>query len=160
MLLYIVRHGKAEINAPTGRDEDRRLKPKGKRQAAFLAEWFAAEGRRPELILASRFERAIATARVIQEATGAPLELARQLEVGYASSAASQLIAAHATRSPLMLVGHNPQLADLVWALTRGLPPHDAGLRTGEGVLLEIDPANPVGTGRELERLRLGGIDD
>jgi phosphohistidine phosphatase len=159
MRLIIVRHGKAEMHSPSGKDEDRRLKPRGKRQAEFLAAHFAKDDQRPELILASRFERAIATAHVIQKATGSPLELARQLEVGHASSSASDLVAAHASRSSLMLVGHNPQLADLVWALTRGLPPQDSGLRTGEAVVLEIDPANLIGTAKELARIRHGEED-
>jgi phosphohistidine phosphatase len=154
MRLIIVRHGKAEIHSPTGQDESRRLKPRGKRQAEFLAAFFSATDQRPALILTSRFERAIATAQIIQKATESPLELAKKLEVGHASSAASELLAAHSARSPLMLVGHNPQLSDFIWALTRGLPPQDSGLRTGEAVILEVDPANPIGTAKEVARVR------
>lgn len=156
MRLIIVRHGKAEIHSPTGKDEDRRLKPRGKRQAEFLAAYFAQEGQRPALILASRFERAIATAHIIQRPTESPLQVARQLEVGHASSSAADLVAAHISHDPLMLVGHNPQLADLVWALTRGLPPQDSGLRTGEAVVLEIEPGNLIGTAKEVARVRHG----
>ena len=159
MRLIIVRHGKAEVRSPSGKDEDRRLKPRGVRQAEFLASHFAREGERPALILASRFERAIATAHVIQRATETALQLARQLEVGYASSSASELVAANTSHNPLMLVGHNPQLADLVWALTHGLPPQDSGLRTGEAVVLEIDPSNLIGTAKEIARIRHGEED-
>ena len=158
MRLIVVRHGKAEVHSSTGKDEDRSLKPRGTRQAEFLAAHFTASDT-PALILASRFERAITTAQVIQKATQSPLEIVRQLEVGYAPSSASELIAAHAGTSPLMLVGHNPQLADFIWVLTNGLPPQDSGLRTGEAVVLDVDPANLVGTGKELARIRHGDDD-
>jgi phosphohistidine phosphatase len=151
MHLIIVRHGKADQSSPTGRDEDRPLKPRGERQAEFLGQQFAE--RPPALILTSRYERAFTTARLIQRAVGSPLHTVPELEGGRQPSAALELIASH-TADPLMLVGHNPQLAELVWILTRGMPAQDSGLRTGEVVLLEIDHAEPVGTAHELERLR------
>jgi phosphohistidine phosphatase len=153
MRCIVVRHGKAERSAPSGEDADRALAPMGIRQAEFLGHQCAA--RPPSLILASRFERARHTAQVIQRATGAPLELLRELEVGHPCSTVLRALAAHAGRSPLMLVGHNPQLSELVWLLTRGVPAQEAGLRTGEAVLLDVDPQNLVGAGREIERLRL-----
>ncbi len=159
MRCVIVRHGKAETASATGRDEDRVLKPRGVRQAEFLAAAFAGEGRRPSLIIASRFERAISTAHIIQKVTGAPLHLAPHLEVGHAASVGLDLIKSHSPHSPLMLVGHNPQLAELVWVLTKGMPPQDAGLRTGEAVELELDPRAVIGGAKELARLRLDGED-
>jgi phosphohistidine phosphatase SixA len=111
---------------------------------------------RPALILASRFERAIATAHILQKAVGSPLHLAPELESGRPPSDAVALIQRHApSHSPLMLVGHNPQLSELIWILTRGAPAEEAGLRTGEAVILDLDPPEIVGTSREVERLRM-----
>jgi len=159
MRCIIVRHGKAETSCQTGRDEDRILKPRGLAQAQFLGRVLNVDGRRPALILASRIERAIATAHVLQKALVAPLHLAPELESGQPPSAAVSLIQRHATHSPLMVVGHNPQLSELIWVLTRGAPAEEAGLRTGEAVVLELEPPDIVGTSRELERLRLDGED-
>lgn len=159
MRCIIVRHGKAESSSPSGRDEDRPLKHRGREQAQFLAFELAAAGRRPSLILASRFERAITTAHIIQKAVGAPLHLAPELEAGHPPSAAAELILRHASQAPLLLVGHNPQLSELIWLLTHGVPAEEAGLRTGEAVILDLSPPNVVGAARELARLRLAGED-
>src|SRR5262245_59741493 len=118
MRVIIVRHGKAEQVSPTGRDEDRRLKSRGERQARFVGDASAADGRRPGLIITSRFERAFATARFIQGATGSPLHTAPELEGEKPVSAAVTLLQRQ-TADPLMLVGHNPQLAQLISVLTR-----------------------------------------
>lgn len=153
MRLYIVRHGQAETASASGRDEDRRLVPRGERQAAYLAAYFGAAERRPALIVASRYERALTTARIIQRAVGCPMQTVPELESETPVSAAVEVIRAHSA-DPLMLVGHNPQLSQLVWVLTCGMPPAEAGLRTGEAVILEVDRDEPVGSGREVERVR------
>lgn len=155
MRCIIVRHGKAEPSSGSGRDQDRVLKPRGRRQAEFLARQFAVPGRRPALILTSRFDRALATASVIQKAAGCPLQETPELEAGSPCSAAIELIAGHRSPAPLMLVGHNPQLAELVWVLIHGLPAQEVDLRTGEAVELELRPAHLLGTATELARLRL-----
>jgi phosphohistidine phosphatase len=158
MRVYIVRHGKAETDSPTGRDEDRRLKGRGEKQSCYLAEYFSTAERRPALIVASRYERAFETARAIQQAVGCPLQTAPELEAGHPPSKAVELIRQHAA-DPLMLVGHNPQLSELVWLLQHGAPAEDAGLRTGEAVVVEVDRSDPVGTGHEIERVRMDGED-
>ena len=157
MRCIIVRHGKADASAGSGLDADRALTGHGRRQAKFLCRAFGAPDRRPALILASRFERAITTARLIQSALGAPLRVVGELEVGHPCSAAISLIARNLAASPLMLVGHNPQLSELVGALLRGLPPSESGLRTGEAVELELSPPELTGTAKELARFRLEG---
>ncbi len=157
MRCIIVRHGKAESASDSGRDEDRPLRSRGRDQAQFLARELAAY--RPTLIIASRFERAISTAHIIQKAVLAPLHLASELEVGHPPSAAADLILGHAGSAGLVLVGHNPQLSELVWLLTRGVPVREAGLRTGEAVVLDLSPPTVIGAARELARLRLAGED-
>lgn len=155
MRCIIVRHGKAEPSSESGQDQDRVLRPRGRRQAQFLARQFSDPDRRPALILTSRFERAFATANVIQKAAGCPLQKVPELEAGSPCSAAVELIARHRSQAPLMLVGHNPQLAQLVWVLIHGLPAQEEDLRTGEAVELELRVARLAGTATELARLRL-----
>src|SRR5207244_4327966 len=121
MQLIVVRHGKAETQSESGRDEDRRLKPRGEKQARFLGDYFADPGRKPAMIITSRFERAFTTARLIQQAVGAPLQTVPELESGRPVSDAIDLIRTQSA-DRLMIVGHNPQLSELIWALTRGLP--------------------------------------
>lgn len=159
MKLIIVRHGKAETASATGLDEDRELRGRGRRQARWLGERFATGADRPALILASRFARAIATAREIQAAAGCPLLTEPGLESGRRPSEAVEVIKSHGDTDPLMLVGHNPQLAELVWLLVHGAPAEESGLRTGEAVILEVDPAEPIGSAAELGRVRVDDED-
>lgn len=155
MRCIIVRHGKAERDAASGRDQDRVLRPRGRRQAEFLARRYSEPGRRPALILTSRFDRALATANIIQKAAGCVLRKTPELEAGSPCSAAVELVAGHLSTAPLMLVGHNPQLAELIWVLLHGLPVREVDLGTGEAVELELRPAHLLGTATELARLRL-----
>lgn len=162
MRLIIVRHAKAERESSTGRDDDRLLTRRGEIQARFLADALSRDQPRPDFILASGILRAVQTARIIQEALGATLQIEDSLETGRSASGAVDLIAAARLASPgrpvLVLVGHNPQLEHLVGVLTRG-PDATAGVvRTGEAIVLEApdDPAAPlVGGCRDLERRRL-----
>jgi phosphohistidine phosphatase SixA len=56
----------------------------------------------------------------------------------------------------LALVGHNPTLSDLVAALVPDLSPADAGMSTGEAVLIDLPGESPlIGNGRLIGRLRL-----
>jgi phosphohistidine phosphatase len=160
MRLAIVRHGKAEQHSGTGADRDRRLRPRGEEQARWLGERFAADGDwAPALILASPFERAITTARLIQDATGVPLAIARELECDEPASRAVALIARHSA-SPLMVVGHNPQLSRLVATLVGGPTTKPPELRTGEVALLEFNDAPAPGGASHIGCWRLERDDD
>lgn len=155
MRLYIVRHGKAEQDAPSGRDIDRPLRPKGVLQAKHLGRCIALAQPKPTLILTSGYARAIHTATIIQAALECRLDSAVELESGKLVSDAIELIGRHTDVQTLMLVGHNPQLGMLVGALTKGLGASELLLKTGEAVVLDIPLANPIGSGRVIDRLRL-----
>jgi len=164
MRLIILRHGKAEAHASTGRDEDRLLRPRGEEQARFIADALEASLSPPELILSSGYVRAVQTARILQQALGCTLQIEPALECGVPVGQVVQLINDHRsadeTAPPLVLVGHNPQLEDLVALLTRGhtsSPPHP--LRTGEAAILDLPdpPADLIGACTLAELLRLDG---
>jgi phosphohistidine phosphatase len=158
--LIIVRHGKAEADPPShsGRDEDRRLKKRGERQARWLATRFADDP--PALILSSGHERAVATARLIHEGTGSLLEREPRLELGSTASEALQAIAQRVPRDgALMLVGHNPQLSHLIGILAGGLPGSEFDLHTGEAVIMDFDRDVGPGGAAVVERLRLAEDD-
>lgn len=156
MILTIVRHGKAERDSSTGRDEDRELKPRGRRQAEWLGSRLASEYAAPDAILSSGLARARQTARILREALGCPLDLVAALETGRAASEVVALVERRATASGLVLVGHLPQLAEVVALLTEGLGAPESDLRTGEACILEVDAEGGlIGRATELARLRL-----
>lgn len=155
MRLIIVRHGKARHDSDSGNDFDRELRSRGHRQAAYLVERF--RGLEPPLtrVIASRAVRASQTAEVLAGGLGVGLEHDDRLLVDENVSSALALLDDNRELGCLALVGHNPQLEHLIAVLSgeplSGSPP----LRTGEAVLLEIDPAEPLESGAVLDRIRL-----
>ncbi len=156
MKLYIVRHGKAEKESPSGSDADRRLRPRGIAQAKFLGQQFAAMSPRPGLILTSGLTRALSTAKVISEVLKCPLQEEPVLQLGHAAEAVLEAIPRAAPQGDIMVVGHNPQLEELLDLLVGPDSDVDRSLRTGEAVLLEITRReDPAGSARVLKRWRM-----
>lgn len=142
MRAYILRHGKADRDSPTGYDLDRPLLERGRAQARFIAEGFLAGAPplelRPALVLASRASRAAMTASTIAKALN--LEVAYEDDLFPEQSVwqALRLVASCGPSepgSPVLLVGHNPQLEGLIRTLAG---PVLERLRTGEVVSLEV----------------------
>jgi phosphohistidine phosphatase len=168
MRLVIVRHGKAERESSTGRDDERLLTRKGERQSEFLGRSFADDGAPPDLILSSGVLRAIQTARIIRRSIpDASIRVEAPLESGEPVSAAVELImrarARLLTRPGLMVVGHNPQLEGLLGLLVNGQGAPSLPLRTGEAAVLESpDDAGAliIGACPLVERRRLDDGED
>jgi len=157
MRVYIVRHGKATEHGIKA-DFDRELTARGQAQAAFLAERIAAVEPRPQTILSSRYPRALQTAGSMQAALACPLITELGLEVDHDVSKPIELIEREiaAGHNSIMLVGHNPQLGELIGVLASNLPPQEMILKTGELVALEIRPSQMIGSAKIVGRLRLG----
>lgn len=159
MLVYVIRHGKAERDSPTGLDVDRDLRGRGERQAAWLGEWMSSLHLPPGLLLASEAVRAWRTASLIGISIDIDPEPEPRLLVGESVSGALDVIQEHAGEVSLALVGHEPQVSGIVGVLAGGLGGGlgggwPGGLRTGECVLLDIARVEPGG-GRVLESVRL-----
>lgn len=139
-MLYIVRHGKAERDSATNRDEDRVLKARGVGQAQFLGQHFqvgtalgAAAGAggvasaggsvRPAVVLASPVVRAADTARIIAQLASLPLRTCEWLSTAGEHRTVMHMLAEEFSQAgvkhagPIMIVGHNPTLEDLVITL-------------------------------------------
>lgn len=161
--LYITRHGKAEPESETGRDEDRPLRRKGERQAEFLVRHLLGADRHPTLILTSRLRRAIETSRILGEGLGCPVREEATLGLGHPVSEVVEVLELLVRQSErdVMLVGHNPQVEMLVAVLTSGPtpPPVIARMRTGECAILEFKGNEVVGGARLLDLVRLVAAD-
>lgn len=139
MQFYILRHGKAERDSPSGADEDRPLRKRGRRQAKRLAEHIADRGPAPNLVISSPILRARDTAEIIAAALDVPLEFADELATGVGVPVIAALLQRSSDQAPVMLVGHNPQLENILAEL---LPPAlepFGHLRTGEAALLDLE---------------------
>jgi phosphohistidine phosphatase len=159
MLVYLVRHGKAEKKSPTGRDEDRPLQPRGERQSKWLGDTLASkpQGHRPGVILTSPALRALQTAKVVAECLHMALRIEPKLQLGHPVEDVMELIReGKGSGQVLMLIGHNPQLEIMLPALVPGLTPEESEMRTGEAALLDLRGGQALaGAGVLLERLRL-----
>lgn len=152
MRVILVRHGKAQKESGTGRDRDRRLQDRGKRQSAFLGE--ALRAHEPGRILASPYVRAWETAEWIGEGLGLTAEEDPRLIVGCTASELIEVIQGVQVES-LCLVGHNPTMEDAVGVLVGGPSGPPVRVRTGEAYCLTVDQRDPVGGAELVERVRL-----
>jgi len=123
MKIAIMRHGPAEDYAASGRDFDRALTPKGRDRVRDVAKALLAAGEAPTEIVTSPLVRARETAAAVLDVLGErPLEIARAMEPGRdALGLVTSLF--HEGRDNVLLVGHEPDLSDLVAVLTGFAPP-------------------------------------
>ena len=114
--LWLFRHGKAE-RYEGNEDYDRRLKKRGKEDASRIGEWLKGHDLRPDLVISSPATRAITTARLVCDALGIDRELIRMEKRLYEEGIVrmkSVLTECPNTASRVLLVGHNPELEDLL----------------------------------------------
>lgn len=122
--LMLLRHAKTESDAPSGRDQDRRLDERGHRDAAEVGRFIAENPPFPDLILVSPAVRARQTWELAWEAMKdrVPPPHVEWVPQLYGAEIAQLLhsihIAAAADPERLMLVGHNPGMHELALALT------------------------------------------
>lgn len=155
MKLYVMRHGPAHDDSPSGRDADRALTPAGRERVAAVAKALVDGGEAPFFILSSPLVRAMETAEIVAEvthlsrraredekakrarATG-EVEIRRELGMGTEKlGLLAELV--RAGRKRVMIVGHEPDLSMLVMSLGREL--HTGmGKAMVVGVKLTPDP--------------------
>ena len=121
--LLLLRHAKTENDAPSGRDQDRRLDNRGRRDAAEIGGWIGRHPPFPGMVLVSHAIRAHQTWEVAWEAMR-DLVPEPQVELmpdlyGADPSQLLQIIRDASVADPktLMLVGHNPGMHELALAL-------------------------------------------
>ena len=121
--LMLLRHAKTESDAPSGRDQDRRLDNRGRHDAAEIGNFIGRNPPFPSLVLVSHAVRALQTWEIAWEAmkelAPAPeVELTPEL---YGADVARLLETVRnaqvADPKRLMLVGHNPGMHELALAL-------------------------------------------
>ena len=121
--LMLLRHAKTETDAPSGRDQDRRLDERGHRDAAEIGAWIGTHPPFPNHVMVSPAVRAAQTWDIAWEAmkehTSKPrVEIVPEL---YGADATQLLLSVRmaSVTDPkrLMLVGHNPGMHELALAL-------------------------------------------
>jgi phosphohistidine phosphatase len=113
--LWLLRHGEAEPHGERP-DPERRLTPRGEEQSRAAGTAFAALDLRFHLVFTSPRVRALDTARLALEAMGGGDPVVHEpLGAGFG---AAEALAIAAEDERTLLVGHNPDLEQVVHDLT------------------------------------------
>jgi phosphohistidine phosphatase len=121
--LMLLRHAKTENEAPSGRDQDRRLDERGRRDASEIGNWIGQHPPFADSVMVSPAVRAHQTWDIAWEAMEdhAPPPQIEFLPELYGADPAQLLetIRSAVATDPkrLMLVGHNPGMHELALAL-------------------------------------------
>lgn len=147
--LLVLRHGKSAWPDGVG-DRDRPLTKRGEREATAVGEVLAAQGLIPDRVVSSPALRALTTARLAIAGAGAGVggwRAAPVVDERLYEGDARPVVAEHLPESScLLVVGHEPELVELVASLT------GAAVRLPTAGLVWIEVANdwslgPAGQG-------------
>lgn len=114
MMLYFMRHGKAEKKRPGIIDEDRRLTDEGRADVEYIARILPV---RPSIIYSSPFRRARETAEIVAGVHGSELRIVEELAPGKASLEALKNLE---ITDNVLFVGHAPSIEEIVSELVGG----------------------------------------
>ena len=153
MILYILRHGIAEVAAADGDDGARKLTAKGRDKMRDVAEGLREFGYKFDAILTSPLARATETAEIVAAAYAntPPPQVLPALATGVSAPEAGAALRAFAKHKHVMIVGHEPQLSSLASLLLTGA--HDSvriNLKKGACMALSVPAARIDKGGAEL----------
>lgn len=117
--LILLRHAKTERDAPSGKDQDRRLDERGRHDGAEIGRWLALRDYRPDLVLVSTATRTQETWELLRAAM--PSAKAKHLPELYGADISELLKIIHAVADAdpqcLLIIAHNPGLHELTLGL-------------------------------------------
>jgi phosphohistidine phosphatase len=122
--LMLLRHAKTETDAPSGRDQDRRLDDRGHKDAAQMGDWVASHPPAPDAVLVSHAVRArqtwdIAWQTMKDRVTAPQVEVLPELYGADPAQILESIRTATIPANPkrLLLVGHNPGMHEIALML-------------------------------------------
>jgi phosphohistidine phosphatase len=147
--LILLRHAKAERSAPSGRDFDRPLSPRGRDDAARAGRVLAAAGLIPDVVLVSASARTVQT---WEQAAPALPDAKVQVRPDLYNAPSEHLhavAAAEAEAQTVMVIAHNPGIGALAYELASKATLADAtvmqdlaqGFPTAAAAAFELDEA-------------------
>ncbi len=142
MLIYLWRHGKAEPDSLTGKDEDRALAPEGRNEVIDVADhcFNLKKMEKPEKIFSSPFLRAKESAEMIQGflACEKGLEFVPAFKSGSSFPLMAEALAQKAGGlKSCAVVGHVPDLESFAFGILDGKD-EQIQFKTGGLVLIEV----------------------
>jgi phosphohistidine phosphatase len=117
--LLLMRHAKSAWGESDKKDIDRPLNERGRKAAARMGAWLAAEGYRPDVVLCSAAQRTRETLELMRTdlPEKAKVEIARALYLAGPREMLTEIGKVAATAQTVMLLGHNPGMGSLAGLL-------------------------------------------
>jgi phosphohistidine phosphatase len=118
--LFLLRHAKSSWKQPEINDHDRPLNKRGKKEAPKVGKYLKTNDLVPDLILSSTARRAHDTAEAVAEESGfeGQIDLYQDLYLSDTACYLDILQRLPDTASRVLVVGHNPDLEELLTLLT------------------------------------------
>jgi phosphohistidine phosphatase len=146
--LYLLRHAHAgDALAWDGPDAIRPLTDKGRQQADRLGRFLAERGLRPDAVVTSPKVRAAQTAQIVADLVRSPVGVDERLGDELDIAAVESLLRDHGDPASVMLVGHDPDLSELLGQLCGAV-----GVPMRKGSLARIEVSRPLRPGAGLLR--------
>jgi phosphohistidine phosphatase len=127
--LILLRHAKAERSAPSGRDFDRPLSPRGLNDAARVGRALAAAGLIPDVVLVSASTRTVQTWAQASPALPDARVQVRQDLYNAAPEHLQAVANAEQDAQTVMVIAHNPGIGALAYELAVRATLAEAGLK-------------------------------
>ncbi len=119
MHLYLLRHGQADWPDWKGPDDERPLTEAGRKEMRAVGEFLVRAKVRVDSVLTSPLPRAEQTADIAAEHLKVVCRVDRLLAPGFDEGDLKRLLRKH-PQDALMLVGHEPDLSEIIGDLTGG----------------------------------------
>ena len=137
--LILTRHAKSSWDDPLTPDHDRPLNERGKAAAADLGQWLASRGYVPEQVLCSDAVRTRKTFSGIAPALPGAPELELKPALYHAGPDVMLAVLRHAKADTVMMIGHNPGIAEFAARLVAQPPRNSEFARYPTGATLVAD---------------------
>lgn len=142
--LILTRHAKSAWDDPLTPDHDRPLNERGKNAAADLGAWLASRDYAPAQVLCSDAVRTRATFSGIAPALpGTPI-LDLKPALYHAGPDVMLAVLRHASADCVMMIGHNPGIAEFAERLVAKTPMNPEFARYPTGATLVVDFSTPT----------------
>ncbi|SEQ18207.1 SixA phosphatase family protein [Thalassovita taeanensis] len=119
--LILMRHAKSDWGSPAQRDHERPLNSRGERSAAAMGDWLRAQGYLPDLVLCSDAVRTRETFAGLNLDT----EVRFSPALYHASSDQMMGVLRSANAPCVLMIGHNPGIAEFAERLLSTEPAHE-----------------------------------
>ncbi|MBN2631013.1 MAG: histidine phosphatase family protein [Rhodobacteraceae bacterium] len=137
--LILTRHAKSSWDDPLTPDHERPLNERGRAAAADLGQWLASRGYVPGKVLCSDAARTRETWERIAPAFASAPVLQLKPALYHAGPDVMLAVLRHATADTVMMIGHNPGIAEFAARIVAHAPVEPDFARYPTGATLVVD---------------------